>query len=90
MIKTEATPCTDIAGFLKSERENAILSLLEETKKETQETMEKLHWDSVYRYIEYTGTQSTVYRVHWDSVYRYIEYTGYRYIEYTGTQSIGI
>ncbi|XP_023321821.1 nuclear pore complex protein Nup93 [Eurytemora carolleeae] len=47
--QTEATPCTDIAGFLKSERENAILSLLEETKKETQETMEKLHWDSVYR-----------------------------------------
>jgi len=47
--QTEATPCTDIAGFLKSERENAILSLLEETKKETQETMEKLHWEAVYR-----------------------------------------
>jgi len=47
--ETEVTPSTDIAGFLKSERENAILSLLEETKRETQETMEKLHWESVYR-----------------------------------------
>lgn len=47
--QTETTPCTDIAGFLKAERENAILNLLEETKKETQDTMEKLHWDAVYR-----------------------------------------
>jgi len=47
--QSEATPCTDIAGFLKAERENAILNLLEETKKDTQETMEKLHWEAVYR-----------------------------------------
>jgi len=47
--QSEATPCTDIAGFLKAERENAILNLLEETKKATQETMEKLHWEAVYR-----------------------------------------
>jgi len=34
-----------------AERENAIMSLLEETNRETRETVERLHWDAVARYI---------------------------------------
>jgi len=45
--KAEHTTHTDIPGFLKAERENAILGLLEETKKETAETVERLHWEAV-------------------------------------------
>ena len=35
---------TDVAGFLKKERENAILSVIEETRRDTFEAAEKLHW----------------------------------------------
>ena len=40
---------TDIPAFLKAEREEAILGLLEETKKETVESLTSRHWDSVAR-----------------------------------------
>jgi len=40
---------TDIPAFLKAEREEAILGLLEETKKETVENLTSRHWDSVAR-----------------------------------------
>lgn len=38
---------TDIQGFLKNERENAILATIEETKRRTFEESEKLFWDSL-------------------------------------------
>ena len=38
---------TDIAGFLRNERENAILSVIEETRKETFDNVERIHWDSM-------------------------------------------
>ena len=40
---------TDIPSFLKAEREEAILGLLEETKKETVESLTSRHWDAVVR-----------------------------------------
>lgn len=40
---------TDIPAFLKAEREEAILGLLEETKKETMENLSNKHWDAVAR-----------------------------------------
>ena len=40
---------TDIPAFLKAEREEAILGLLEETKKETVESLTSRHWDAVVR-----------------------------------------
>jgi len=40
---------TDIPAFLKAEREEAILGLLEETKKETVESLTSRHWESVAR-----------------------------------------
>jgi len=40
---------TDIPAFLKAEREEAILGLLEETKRETVESLTSRHWDSVAR-----------------------------------------
>lgn len=38
---------TDIQGFLRNERENAILSVIEESRKSTFEQIEKLHWESL-------------------------------------------
>ena len=38
---------TDISGFLRNERENAILSVIEETRKETFDHVERLHWDAM-------------------------------------------
>ena len=38
---------TDIAGFLRNERENAILSVIEETRRETFDRVEKLHWEAM-------------------------------------------
>ncbi|CAB4067546.1 NUP93 [Lepeophtheirus salmonis] len=38
---------TDIAGFLRNERENAILSLIEETRQETLNNGDRLHWESL-------------------------------------------
>ena len=40
---------TDIPAFLKAEREEAILGLLEETKRETVESLTSRHWDCVVR-----------------------------------------
>ena len=37
---------TDVAGFLKNERENAILAVIEETRRDTFENAERLHWES--------------------------------------------
>ncbi len=36
----------DIAGFLRREREHALLSVIEETRRETFEQAEKQHWDA--------------------------------------------
>ena len=49
ITETEKIQPTDIPAFLKAEREEAILSLLEETKKETIESLTARHWDSVAR-----------------------------------------
>ena len=38
---------TDIAGFLRNERENALLSVIEETRRDTFEHVEKMHWDAM-------------------------------------------
>ena len=38
---------TDIAGFLRNERENALLSVIEETRRDTFEHVERMHWDAV-------------------------------------------
>ena len=38
---------TDIAGFLRNERENALLSVIEETRRETFEHVERMHWDAM-------------------------------------------
>lgn len=38
---------TDIEGFLKNERENAILSVIEESKKSTSERADKLFWNNL-------------------------------------------
>lgn len=43
----EALPPTDIAGFLRNERENAILSVIEETRADTLAQVERLHWGAV-------------------------------------------
>ncbi len=37
---------TDIAGFLRNERENALLAVLEETRRETFEQAERMHWET--------------------------------------------
>ncbi len=37
---------TDIAGFLRSERENALLSVIEETRRDTFEQVERAHWEA--------------------------------------------
>ena len=39
---------TDIHGFLKNERENSILSVIEETKKNSFAMVEKLHWETMF------------------------------------------
>ena len=39
---------TDIHGFLKNERENAILSVIEETKKNSFAMVDKLHWETMF------------------------------------------
>ena len=44
--QVEAVRDTDVAGFLKNERENAILTVIEETRKDTFEAAERLHWES--------------------------------------------
>ena len=49
ITETEKIQPTDIPAFLKAEREEAILSLLEETKKETVESVTARHWDAVAR-----------------------------------------
>ncbi|XP_076028767.1 nuclear pore complex protein Nup93-like [Oratosquilla oratoria] len=36
---------TDIEGFLRNERENAIITAIEETKKATHDQVHKLHWE---------------------------------------------
>lgn len=38
---------TDIQGFLKNERENAILAIIEESRKNTFDTVDRLHWESI-------------------------------------------
>ncbi|XP_013389179.1 nuclear pore complex protein Nup93-like [Lingula anatina] len=38
---------TDIHGFLRNERENALLTVIEQTRKNTLEEAEKRHWDSL-------------------------------------------
>ncbi|XP_072013036.1 nuclear pore complex protein Nup93-like [Amphiura filiformis] len=38
---------TDIQGFLRNERENALLSVIEETKRNTYEQAERRFWDSM-------------------------------------------
>ncbi|XP_076352512.1 nuclear pore complex protein Nup93-like [Tachypleus tridentatus] len=38
---------TDIQGFLRNERENAILSVIEESKKATFERADRLYWESL-------------------------------------------
>ena len=38
---------TDIAGFLKNERENAILTIIEDSKRQTFESIEKMFWESL-------------------------------------------
>ena len=38
---------TDIAGFLRNERENALLSVMEETRQETFAQAERRHWEAV-------------------------------------------
>lgn len=38
---------TDIQGFLKNERENAILSIIEESRKNTFDRIDRLHWESI-------------------------------------------
>eukprot|EP00095_Tigriopus_kingsejongensis_P011127 maker-scaffold645_size120276-snap-gene-0.39 protein:Tk11127 transcript:maker-scaffold645_size120276-snap-gene-0.39-mRNA-1 annotation:"nuclear pore complex protein nup93" len=40
-------PPTDIAGFLRNERENAILSVIEETRADTLAHVERRHWGAV-------------------------------------------
>ena len=49
ITETEKIQPTDIPAFLKAEREEAILGLLEETKKETVEAVTARHWDGVVR-----------------------------------------
>ena len=49
ITETEKIQPTDIPAFLKAEREEAILGLLEETKKETVESVTARHWDGVVR-----------------------------------------
>lgn len=38
---------TDVVGFLRNERENALLSVIEETRHDTFESAEKQHWEAV-------------------------------------------
>ena len=49
LTESERVHPTDIPAFLKAEREEAILGLLEETKKETVESLTSRHWDAVVR-----------------------------------------
>ena len=49
LTESEKVHPTDISAFLKAEREEAILGLLEETKKETVESLTTRHWDNVMR-----------------------------------------
>ena len=49
---------TDVAGFLKKERENAILAVIEETRRDTFEAAEKLHWESTLN--EWNATKRQV------------------------------
>ena len=49
LTESEKVHPTDIPAFLKAEREEAILGLLEETKKETVESLTSRHWDAVVR-----------------------------------------
>lgn len=47
--ESDSVSHTDIPAFLKTEREEAILGLLEETKRETVESLTARHWDNVAR-----------------------------------------
>ena len=49
ITETDKIHLTDIPAFLKAEREDAILGLLEETKRETVESVAARHWDAVAR-----------------------------------------
>jgi nuclear pore complex protein Nup93 len=49
IAESDATAHTDIPAFLKAEREEAILGLLEETKRETVERLQARHWEAVAR-----------------------------------------
>jgi len=44
---TEPLRDTDVIGFLRNERENALLSVIEETRHDTFESAERQHWDAV-------------------------------------------
>ena len=48
---------TDVAGFLKKERENAILSVIEETRRDTFEAAEKLAWEATLNEWDATKRQ---------------------------------
>lgn len=47
IAESDSVSHTDIPAFLKSEREEAILGLLEETKRETVERLQARHWEAV-------------------------------------------
>ena len=49
IAESDAVAHTDIPAFLKAEREEAILSLLEETKRDTVERLQARHWEAVHR-----------------------------------------
>jgi len=49
IAESDAVSHTDIPAFLKAEREEAILGLLEETKRETVERLQARHWEAVAR-----------------------------------------
>ena len=44
---TEPLRDTDVVGFLRNERENALLSVIEETRHDTFESAERQHWEAV-------------------------------------------
>jgi len=48
-IPIEPAKDTDVVGFLRNERENAILSVIAETRSDSFENAERLHWESTLR-----------------------------------------
>jgi len=48
-IPIEPAKDTDVVGFLRNERENAILSVIAETRTDTFENAERIHWESAIR-----------------------------------------